>query len=162
VLPTTIDGWLRTDAHLDFGNSGGPVVNGSAVIGVAVAKGIDQNGDFVAGYFVPASVAIAGLVYANDSRFGFDVSKLPASSSRSSRSSSSSSRSSSVSSRSSSRSSIPSSRAGRSSSRSSARPAANSFEARTCERVARRFMDDEAMLARVNKRLLNRFGFACR
>ncbi len=71
VLPTTIEGWMRTDARLDSGNSGGPVVNGSAVIGVAVAKGVDENGDFVAGYFIPASVALNGLLYANDSRFAY-------------------------------------------------------------------------------------------
>lgn len=115
VIGKTTDGWLRTDAYLDLGNSGGPVVNDTGVIGVAVAKSVDDNGGFIAGYFIPASVIEQGLLYANDSRFGYtpqsrsSVSRSSASSARSvsSSSSSSSSRMSShSSSRSSSRSSV--------------------------------------------------------
>ena len=168
VLPTTIEGWMRTDARLDFGNSGGPVVNESAVIGVAVAKGVDADGNFVSGYFIPSSVILRGLLYANDSRFGYSGSE-PAwlrSSSSSSRSSSSRAPSSSSSSvrSASSRSSVSIS------SRSSLRPTSSSlssrrpidpFEERTCERVGRWFAGDAVMLGRVNRRLLNRFGFVC-
>lgn len=160
VMSTTIPGWLRTDARLDFGNSGGPVVNGSAVLGVAVAKGIDEHGDFVAGYFIPSSVILRGLIYANDSRFGYSgaapswltSSSSSVSSSRSSSSSSASSTSSVIRS-SSSRSSVASS------SKSPLSP--RSFEGRTCARVAAWFGKSASMKARVNARLMDRFGFAC-
>lgn len=156
VLPTTIEGWMRTDARLDFGNSGGPVVNTSAVIGVAVAKGVDADGNFVAGYFVPSSVILRGLLYANDSRFGYSGSEPAWLRASSSRSSSSVSTSSSSSSRSSTLSS-----SSRSASSASSRSSLNPFQQRTCDRVERWFADDSVMLARVNRRLMNRFGFVC-
>lgn len=164
VMPTTIAGWMRTDARLDFGNSGGPVVNQSAAIGVAVAKGVDENGNFVAGYFIPSSVILRGLLYANDSRFGYSGSE-PAwlrSSSSSKSSSSRSSLSSSVSSVSSSRSS--SSRSSTASSKSSSsvgNVAATDLARRTCDRVAKWFDKSPTSKARVNARLLKRFGFVC-
>lgn len=100
VLGRDRDGWMYTDAHLDIGNSGGPVVNedGTQVRGVAVAKGTDETGQFVVGFFIPSSVIVQGLLYANDSDFGYTPqSSLPSygSSSSSSVSSSSSSSSSS-------------------------------------------------------------------
>lgn len=63
--------WLKTDAYVHFGNSGGPVVHGDLVVGVAVAKAVDSAGNFVTGLFVPVSVIIKGLEYANDSTFGY-------------------------------------------------------------------------------------------
>ena len=105
VTGVTDDGWFITDAQMDVGNSGGPVVNGTDVVGVAVAKGIDDEGNYLEGYFIPSSVIERGLLYANDSNFGYTP-QIRSSSSRSSslRSSSSSAHSSSVSS---SRSSVP-------------------------------------------------------
>ena len=102
VIGRSTDGWFLTDAHLDIGSSGGPVVIGSEVAGVAVAKGVDDQGEYLAGYFIPSSVILSGLLYANDPHFGYTPS------SRSSSSRSSSALSSSVSSVSSSRSSISS------------------------------------------------------
>ncbi len=81
VLGTTSDGWLATDAHLDVGNSGGPVVNDSGVLGVAVAKGVTEDGRYLEGYFIPSSVILKGLLYANDSGFGY-VPRTRSSSSR--------------------------------------------------------------------------------
>jgi hypothetical protein len=155
-------GWMKTSALLDFGNSGGPVANESGVIGVAVAKGVDADGKFVTGYFIPSSTIERGLLYANDSRFGYtaqtsksSLSRSPSSSSSSRSSiSSTSSSSSSVSSRSSSSSSRPSSSSVRSFPE-------NSFEGRTCARVSRWFDNSPTMKARVNARLLKRFGFQC-
>ncbi len=149
-------GWMRTSALLDFGNSGGPVANESGVIGVAVAKGVDADGKFVTGYFIPSSMIEKGLLYANDSRFGYTAQTSKSSLSRSP-SSSSSSRSS-VSSSSSSMSSRSSSSSSRSSSSSFPE---NSFEGRTCARVSRWFDNSPTMKARVNARLLKRFGFQC-
>lgn len=161
VLPTTIDGWLRTDARLDFGNSGGPVIADGEAIGVAVAKGVDEHGDFVAGYFIPASVALDGLLYANDSRFGYAPQKIPVQRSSSSSSRTSSSSSSSTSSRSNS-SSTSSRRSSSASSRSSLPQVTfTPFQQRTCERVYRLFSDEPRMLERVNERLARRFGFVC-
>ncbi len=71
VTGTTSGPWLKTDAYVHFGNSGGPVVSGDAIIGVAVAKGVDQQGNFITGLFIPVSVIIKGLEYANDSSFGY-------------------------------------------------------------------------------------------
>jgi hypothetical protein len=42
-----------------------------AVLGVAVAKSVDVDGRYVAGYFIPSSVILKGLLYANDSNFGY-------------------------------------------------------------------------------------------
>jgi len=109
MLGRTADGWFITDAHMDEGSSGGPVLNGTDVLGVAVAKGIDDVGDFVEAYFIPSSVIENGLINTNDSRFAY----TPRSRASSSRSSSTS-----LSSSSSSRSSVRSS----SSRRSSAAP----------------------------------------
>lgn len=109
-------GWVLTDAAMDLGSSGGPVLSNGGVVGVAVAKGIDEDGNYLTSYYVPGSVILDGLLYANDSRFGYTP-RSRSSSSRvsSSRSSSSSSRTSSSSSRSS-----RSSESSRSSRRSSA------------------------------------------
>lgn len=160
VLGKSQLGWLRTDAHLDFGNSGGPVANQSGVIGVAVAKGTDEKGNFLTGYFIPSSVIEKGLLYANDSRFGYTPQSSKASLSRSSKSSSSSSSVSSRSSSSSSRSSLSSSRStGSSSSLATFKP--TSFEGRTCARVAAWLSKNPTMKKRVNDRLLARFGFEC-
>lgn len=155
-------GWMRTDAELDFGNSGGPVANESGVIGVAVAKGVDADGKFVTAYFIPSSVIEQGLLYANDSRFGYTAQRSKSSLSRASSSSSSAWYSYSSSSR-----SPASSQSSRSSSRSSARSSsvrsfpATSFEGRTCARVERWFDNSPTMKARVNDRLQKRFGFMC-
>ena len=158
----TQDGWILTTASMDIGNSGGPVVHNGEVVGVSVAKGVDAEGNFITGYFVPTSVILDGLLYANDPRFGYTP-QSRASSQHSSSSSSfqSSIRSSSSSSR---RSSVVSS--GRSSSRSSARltpieKISPQFKIRTCERVLRWFRNDSKMLSRVNARLEKRFGFTC-
>lgn len=156
-------GWMKTSAKLDFGNSGGPVANQSGVIGVAVAKGVAADGSYVTGYFIQSSTIESGLLYANDSRFGYTPQTGKSSLSRSSSSKSSSS--SSVSSRSSSSSSRSSSSSSRSSVRSSSSSARSfmptSFEGRTCTRVAKWFSKSPTMKARVNERLLKRFGFEC-
>jgi hypothetical protein len=68
--------WLKTDAFLDFGNSGGPVLKGDEVVGVAVAKRIDENGDFVDGLFVPVSEVMRGLEHANDPSFGYTPQRM--------------------------------------------------------------------------------------
>jgi hypothetical protein len=133
VTGRSSDGWLRTDAHLDAGNSGGPIVDDTGAVGVAVAKGIDKDGNYVTGYFIPSSVILSGLLYANDSRFGY----TPRSRSSVSRRSSSS-----FSSRSSVRSSSSSARSSRKSSPSSSRPltARELAARRKAQRVARRAM----------------------
>ncbi len=159
VIGHTEDGWLSTDAHMDVGNSGGPVVNGTEVVGVAVAKGIDDEGNFVESYFIPSSTILRGLLYANNSDFGY----IPQSSisSRSSSASSSSSSTSSVSSSvvsQSSRSSVVSSHA------SSVVPKESMsqvLQRRTCARVMKWFAGNATMLGRVNARLERRFGFQC-
>jgi hypothetical protein len=71
VTGTTSGPWLKTNAYVHFGNSGGPVLSGDAIVGVAVAKGVDQSGKFITGLFIPVSVIIKGLEYANDSSFGY-------------------------------------------------------------------------------------------
>lgn len=76
VTGTTYDDWLRTDAFMHSGNSGGPVVHDGKVVGVAVAKGTDSLGNFITGYFVPNSVIVAGLLYANNSTFGYTAQNL--------------------------------------------------------------------------------------
>jgi len=116
-----VDGWVLTDAPMDIGNSGGPVVSNGDVVGVAVAKGVDEDGNYVTSYYIPGSVILNGLLYANDSRFGYTPR------SRSSSSRISSSRSSSSSSRTSSSSSRSSESSCSSSSRSSRRSSAPSF-----------------------------------
>lgn len=63
--------WMTTNAFVDFGNSGGPVVKDDLVVGVVVAKDVDDAGNFVDGLFIPASQVIRGLTYANDSKFGY-------------------------------------------------------------------------------------------
>jgi len=152
-------GWLKTSALLDFGNSGGPVANASGVIGVAVAKGVDEHDNFVTGYFVPSSIIEKGLLYANDSRFGYTPQTSKSSLSRSSPSPLPSSSS----------SSSPAPRSSSSSSRSSSRSSSSSvrafpersFEGRTCARVERWFDNSPTMKERVNERLFKRFGFRC-
>lgn len=156
VIGRTDDGWLATDALINPGNSGGPVVNDTGVIGVAVGYGTDENGNQLEGYFIPSSVIVSGLLYANDSRFGYTP-QSRGSSKSSIRSSVSSSSSTIVSRSSSSRSSVS-----RSSIQSSRAPQVNSFEARTCERVLRWFRNNNKMMDRVNARLQKRFGFQCR
>jgi hypothetical protein len=163
VTGQTEDGWLSTDARLDVGNSGGPVVDGTEVVGVAVAKGTNENGDYLEGYFIPSSVILKGLLYANNSGFGYTP--------QSSSSRSSSPRSSSVSLN----ASLSSSRISSSTSRSSRMqiPASSqrsvtvekttpSFELRTCARVIKWFQGNRKMHDRVNERLMRRFGFGCR
>lgn len=159
VTGTAEDGWILTDALLEKGNSGGPVVMSDGVVGVAVAKSVDEEGNYVSGYFIPSSVILNGLLYANDPRFGYTPRAI---SSRSRASSSSSSRSSSSSSLSSSTSSS-SSRSSRSSvsSRSSRRPVMTPFQERTCERVYRITYRNPVMKQRINERLQKRFGFEC-
>ncbi len=73
--------WLETDAVIEFGNSGGPVMQAGGVVGVAVAKIIDQDGKYIAGLFVPGSVIRKGLAYANDSTFGYTAQQYQGSSS---------------------------------------------------------------------------------
>ena len=142
--------WMRTDAYLDIGNSGGPVIDDTGVAGVAVAKGTDEDGNYLTGFFIPSSVILDGLLYANNSDFGY----IPRSRSSSSRSSAVSSSVSSA--RPSSSASSASSR--RSSSVSSQTP----FQQRTCKRVLHWFGDNPTILARANARLQKRFGFVCR
>ena len=148
VTGRTEDGWLSTDAWLDVGSSGGPVIDGWNVAGVAVAKGLDEQQRFVEGYFIPSSVILRGLVHAGNVELGY-VPKSRSSSSRSSSLSSASSFSSS------SRRSVASSQ------RSVERTTA-AFRERTCARVHRWFAKDRKMLDRVNERLMKRFGFTCR
>ncbi len=114
------ENWLVTDAFMDVGSSGGPVVDGTDLKGVAVAKIVDDNGGFEAGFFIPSSIVLNGLLSVNDSSFGY-VPRSRASSSRSSAMSSSSFSSSSVSSRTSSASRASSASSRRSSSSVSAR-----------------------------------------
>lgn len=144
------DGWIATDAYMDVGNSGGPVVNDTGVLGIAVAKSTDDAGNFIESFFIPASVVLEGLLKNSDPRFDY----MPPGnlSSRSSQSSSSSS------------SSIRSSSSMSSSRRSIAPPAkpVTAFQQRTCERVLKRFSRDRNALQRVNERLQKRFGFVCR
>jgi len=68
--------WLRTDAYIHFGNSGGPVVQDGYVVGVAVAKSLNSDGTYAAGYFVPTSIIIEGLLNANNSTFGYTAQNL--------------------------------------------------------------------------------------
>ena len=70
------DSWLRTDAYIHFGNSGGPVVQDGFVVGVAVAKSLNTDGTYAAGYFVPTSIIIEGLLNANNSTFGYTTQDL--------------------------------------------------------------------------------------
>jgi hypothetical protein len=70
------DSWLRTDAYIHFGNSGGPVVQDGYVVGVAVAKSLNSDGTYAAGYFVPTSIIIEGLLNANNSTFGYTAQDL--------------------------------------------------------------------------------------
>ncbi len=63
--------WTKTSAFVDFGNSGGPVVKDDTVVGVIVAKNVDDNGKFLYGLFIPASQIVRGLTYANNSTFGY-------------------------------------------------------------------------------------------
>ena len=76
VTGETEQGWLSTDAYIHFGNSGGPVVENDRVVGVAVAKGLTKDGDYVEGYFVPTSSIVEGLLYANTSTFGYTYQDL--------------------------------------------------------------------------------------
>ncbi len=64
-------GWIQTSAFVDFGNSGGPVVKDDRIVGVVVAKAVDDTGVFVSGLFIPASQIVRGLEYANNSTFGY-------------------------------------------------------------------------------------------
>ncbi len=163
VTGTSELGWMKTSAAMDFGNSGGPVANESGVIGVAVAKGVNADGDYVTGYFIPASEIEKGLLYANDSRFGYNPQSSKASLSRSSSKSSSSSSVSVRTSSSSSRSSTSRSNRSPSLSASSIRSfAPTSFEGRTCTRVEKWLAKSPSMKSRMNERLLKRFGFECR
>lgn len=69
---TGIDGlWMTTDAPVDFGNSGGPVMVGDRVAGVIVAKSVTAEGEYIEGLFVPVSQILRGLENANDSSFGY-------------------------------------------------------------------------------------------
>lgn len=161
VTGTTTDGWLSTDAHLDKGNSGGPFVDlESKVVGVAVAKEIDSQGQYVTGFFIPSTVIYNGLVYANDSTFGYLNHEDAPSSRRSVSSASASSLSASSSS-----SAMPQSLSSSSASRSSSRPSKPSAEVvrqgRICERVARLIQKDPTLAKRINVRLVQRFGFGC-
>lgn len=63
--------WFKTNAFIHFGNSGGPVVHNDRVVGVAVAKAVDREGNYITGLFVPVSVVRKGLAYANNSTFGY-------------------------------------------------------------------------------------------
>ena len=172
VIGHTAEGWLSTDAPLDFGNSGGPVVNGTDVVGVAVAKSVDATGHYVAGFFIPSSVILAGLLYANDSHFGYTgpttVSSRSSASSASSLAPQSSQRSDVGSSVSSQRSRPLASRSSQrsevGSSASSVAPQesmSQSLKTRTCARVQQWFGSNPSTLARVNERLQKRFGFVC-
>ena len=76
ITGETDQGWLSTDAYIHFGNSGGPVVENDRVVGVAVAKGETKDGQYVEGYFVPTSVIVNGLLYANTSTFGYTMQDL--------------------------------------------------------------------------------------
>jgi len=69
---TTYDGfWLRTDAKIHGGNSGGPVLQNGMVVGVAVASHKNEWGYAVDGYFVPVTEILRGLESANKSSFAY-------------------------------------------------------------------------------------------
>lgn len=161
VIGRTEEGWLSTDAILDFGSSGGPVLDGDYVLGVAVAKGVDTDGNYIEGFFIPSSVILQGLLYANDSHFGYTQQSSIAPRTVTSGTSSSASSSSSISS-----SASQSSASSRSSSAPSFSPPhketmSEALQRRTCERVTKWFWNNPTVLARVNARLERRFGFEC-
>jgi hypothetical protein len=148
VIGQTEEGWLVTDAHMDVGNSGGPVLHEGDIAGVAVAKGIDDEGNYLEGYFIPSSVIIKGLLYANDSGFGYTPQSSISSRSSSSRSSLSSRFSSSASSQRFSFSSV------------SSRSSVSGLQMRTCLR-AEKYRQYPGVFRRLNQRLMNRYGFTC-
>ncbi len=120
MLGQTTDGWFITDAQMDRGNSGGPVIDGINVLGVAVAKGLNASGEFVEAYFIPSSIIESGLIHSGNILFPYTPRSSSSSSSSSSSQSSRASSRSSVSSNSSRRSlasAKPAGEAGSSSSR---------------------------------------------
>lgn len=68
--------WIKTDAPIDSGNSGGPVVKDGLVVGIAVAATTGMDGYAVNGYFIPVSEIRRGLEYANTSTFGYTAQKM--------------------------------------------------------------------------------------
>lgn len=63
--------WFQINGKIHSGNSGGPVIKDGFAVGVAVAAHTDENGKPIDGLFVPASVIMTGLAYANTSTFGY-------------------------------------------------------------------------------------------
>ena len=149
------DTWLRSDAKIYAGNSGGPVVMDGSVVGIAVAASMDASGEMLDSLFIPVSQIVRGLEYANDSSFGYTsrarhhlpeptttapapspiplpVPQTPATPPASS-------------------SSAP----------SSTKPKPGSFEDRVCKRVVRSYSNTATIWKRVNERIKRRFGFTC-
>ncbi len=63
--------WMKTDAKIYGGNSGGPVIQNGRVVGIAVASYVDKNGNTLDGLFIPVSMIRRGLKYANNSNFAY-------------------------------------------------------------------------------------------
>ncbi len=141
------DWWIRTNAKVYAGNSGGPVVMEGSVVGIVVAARMTEEGETVDSVFIPVSQIVRGLEYANDSAFGYTprprkhlpepapVVTVPLP--------------------------VQPPAPPASSSSSSSGPKPGSFEDRVCKRVVRSYSNTATIWKRVNERIRKRFGFMC-